>query len=228
MRRCFPCLALSLCLLVLGAPWGAAAPGDAEKLIERVFGQDLPGLERLIGAGIDVNARDSGSGSTALILACSYGFRDMAELLLSGGANPDIQDAMGNTALMAAVQVSREMAELLLCHGADPGIRARDGLTAFTHSIVGVLSGSVALEVPAMLLDRGADVDEAASSGPTAGYTALMMAALNNRRELVHFLIDRGADVNAAAGDGATALALAAKERHRDVIALLEESGARR
>jgi len=203
-------LTMLLCLLLLAAPQATAGPGDAEKLIEKVFSQDLNGLEQLIAAGVDVDARDPNSGSTALMLACNYGFYDMVKILLSAGADPDVADNGGMTALMATVRVSKEMTDLLLKHGADPGIKAQAGVTALTHSILGVLMGSVTTEVPAMLLDRGADVNEAATYGRTAGYTPLMMAARNNDRELARFLIDSGGDVNARAGDGATALTPAA------------------
>lgn len=226
MKKYLFCLAVSLCLLMLAAPITTAAPGDAEKLIEKVFIQDLEGLENLITTGVDVNAQDQSSGSTALMLACSYGFYDMVKLLLSRGADPDIGDSRGITALMAAVRVSKEMTDMLLEHGADPGIRAQDGVTAFTHSISGVLGGAVTTEIPVMLLDRGADVNEAATSGRTVGYTPLMMAARNNNLELVRILIDRGADVNLQAADGATALSLAKKENQGDIVTLLEKSGA--
>jgi ankyrin repeat protein len=204
-----------------------AAPGDAEKLFDKIFYQDLEGLKKLIDEGVDVDAQDPNSGSTALMLACSFGFYEMTELLLSRGADPNISENRGTTALMAAVGVSKEMVDLLLEYNADVSIRNKEGITAFTHSIAGVLSDKVTIEVPTMLLDEGADVNEAATTGRTAGYTPLMMAANNDHRELVSFLIDRGANVNAEAGDGSTALGLATKENYSDIVTLLKENGAK-
>jgi ankyrin repeat protein len=219
---------LAVCLLVLAVPTATAEPGDAEKLIEAVFYQDLEGLREVIDSGVDLDARDPNSGSTALMLASSFGFLDMVELLLSSGADPNIADNRGMTALMAAAQVSQPMMELLLEHEADPGLETNDGVTVLTYSISGVLSGRVGIEVPALLLGLGVDVDDAAATGPTAGYTPLMMAAGNDHLELVEFLIGNGANVDARADDGATALSLAAEENYGEIVALLEKHGAGR
>lgn len=218
---------LAVVVLALGMIRASADPVDAAKLIEAVFAQDLKALEQAIAQGADVNAQDPSSGSTALMLACSYGFHDMAELLLSNGADPDVQDNRGMTALMGAVQASRETTELLLDQGADPSIRQETGLTAFTYSVIGVMRSAVPIDVPARLLDRGADVNEAATSGRATGYTPLMTAARGGHAELVGFLIDRGADAGARAADGSTPLRLARSGGHEDIATLLERHGAR-
>lgn len=204
----------------------SAGAGDAALLIEKVFAQDTRGLAELIDRGVDVNARDDGSGSTALMLACLYGFTDMAGLLIRGGADPNIQANNGMTALMAASQTSVELVELLLEGGADIHIRSADGSGAFTRSIMGVMNGAVGMEVPELLLARGSDVDEELTSGEAAGYTPLMMAAKNNHRESAWFLIQNGADVNRRARNGSTPLSLAREENHGDIVRLLQEHGA--
>ena len=76
-------------------------------------------------------------------------------------------------------------------------------------------------------MSKGADVDESATIGHAAGYTPLMIAARNNRLELVNFLIKNGAKVNAKSKDGSTALSLAAKKGHQDIINVLKSNGAK-
>jgi ankyrin repeat protein len=200
---------------------------DAQALLSRVAYQDLEGLKELIASGVDVNVQNDMQGMTALIMACTYGFTDIAKYLISEGADVNIQDTMyGYTALFGAAYSSQELVEILLANGADIHTKSKEGTTAFTVSVMGVLGESVTTDVASLLLERGADVDEASDTGPAAGYTCLMMVARNANPELVKFLLSKGADINAKAKDGSTALSLAMKENDTEMVALLKANGA--
>ncbi len=54
---------------------------------------------------------------------------DLVKLLLDNGANPNMQDAYGNTPLTFALSMESNFMKLLLDHGADPSIKDNDGLT---------------------------------------------------------------------------------------------------
>ena len=114
---------------------------------------------------------------------------------------------------------------LLVSKGAE--INVKDGTGAFTLCISGIMGGGVSTTLAEFLLSKGANVDETETSGPTAGYTILMMAAGNNKLDLVKFLIKNGANVNAKAKDGATPLSMAMKENDAAMIKLLKDSGAK-
>jgi len=200
---------------------------DGAKLIEYVWSQEFDKAKELVRSGVDVNYQDPSSGSTALMLACGYDFADMAKFLVEHGANVNLQDKQGQTALMIAAYRSVELFNLLLSKGADIKVKDQEGKTAFTHAWVGVLSEEVPLDVVETLLKKGADVNEAPDRGRAEGYTCLMMAARNDRPELVSFLITKGADVNARAKDGKTALALAQEEGHSEGVKLLKAAGAK-
>ena len=60
----------------------------------------------------------------------------------------------------------------------------------------------------------------------TSGYTALLIAARTDARELTSLLLDAGADVNAVAPDGTTSLLVATVRGHADLAILLLERGA--
>jgi ankyrin repeat protein len=55
----------------------------------------------------------------------------VARLLLENGAEPNVQDASGTTALMEAVSSGHnELIEALISHRADPALQDREGHTA--------------------------------------------------------------------------------------------------
>ena len=221
---------LSIVSLLFAGILLALSPGmaqDGAKLIEYVWSQEFDKAKELVNGGVDVNYQDPSSGSTALMLACGYNFADMARFLVEHGADLNRQDNLGQTALMIAAYRSEDLFNFLLSKGADIKVKDWEGKTALTHAWVGVLSEEVPLNVVETLLNKGADVNEAPDGGPAEGYTCLMMAAGNNRPDLLTFLIDKGAEVNARAKDGKTALGLAQEEGHAEVVKLLKAAGAK-
>ena len=204
------------------------AAQDGKDLINAVTNHDLNEVKRLIEAGVDINYLDEESPyvDNALLLACAYNFVDIAMYLTEKGADLSIRTYSGHTALMAAL-ISEDLVDLMISKGADVSAKLEDGTTVFTLSISGVLSERVGLEIAKKFLDLGADVDESCTSGPVAGYTCLMMAALNQRPDIVKFLVENGANVNAKTGDGNTPLSLAEKEDDPEMVALLKELGAK-
>jgi len=200
---------------------------DGSPLTDAVAYQDLDKVKELVNAGEDINFQTEAYGYTALFMACSYNFVDIARHLIENGADVSIKAHDGRTALMGAAVISEELFDLLVAKGADITVKLEDGTSAFTMSIIGVLSEYVGLGNAKKLLDMGADVDEAATSGPTEGYTCLMMAAGNKRPDIAKFLVEEGANVNAKSTDGTTPLSMAEKNDDPEMIALLKELGAK-
>lgn len=200
---------------------------DGSDLINAIMYQDFEKTKELVNKGVDINYQDKSYGSTALILACQYNFVDIAKFLIENGADLNLQANNGYTPLIAAASVSVELTELLLSKGADIKLKIDDGSGALTTSVTGILSGRVTTAVVEMLLEKGADINESATKGAAEGYTVLMMAARNNKPELVKFLVKNGADVNLKAKDGNTALSLAEKEKDEAMVKLLKELGAK-
>ena len=60
-------------------------------------------MARLIAAGADLNAK-TGDGTFALIMSAARGKVEEVYTLLHAGADPNAQDALGRTALIAAEQ----------------------------------------------------------------------------------------------------------------------------
>ena len=69
-----------------------------KKLFDAVENNDIDGVKEALSLGADVNAVDD-YGNTALISACMWGYTNIVELLLEYGADINIKNNKGLTAL---------------------------------------------------------------------------------------------------------------------------------
>ena len=151
--------------------------------------------------------------------AAHLGLTEIVKLLLEKGADVNVEDGDGGTALHRAACMGHEaVARQLLENGADVNARREDNVWTPLREAAG--SGHEA--VVRLLLDRGADVE--AKNG--YGETALIRAAWSGYEAVVRLLLDRGADVEAKEGGGQTALMVAAESGHEVVVRLLKSAGA--
>lgn len=73
---------------------------------------------------------------TALVASIFKGDKKMSEILLQNGANPNIQNAEGITALMFAVQTqNEELVKLLLKYKSNKKLKDKKGKTAFEYAV---------------------------------------------------------------------------------------------
>lgn len=219
---------LLLLFLVIGTTASTLLGGE---LMEKVFINDIEAVKILLATGVDINEQDeeiggAGKGATPLFIACSY-YEEMAKLLISKGADVNITTYGGDSPLMAACFISEELVELLLSKGADIHVKNKDEAGVFDYCIMGIMQGTVSIDLAKRLISEGLNVDDAPNSGMVAGYTPLMIAAGNKQHELVEFLIKNGADVNAKAKDGTTPLSMANRENDVTMVKLLNDFGAK-
>ena len=182
-------------------------------------------VKLLLDDGADVNAERTKDGTTVLMETAEEGHAGIVKLLLENGAEVNSKRKKdGITALMeAADKCHDEIVGMLLDKGADPDSQmTKDGTTALMES-----ADEGCTEVVKLLLERGAEVNAQRTKD---GTTALMEAAEGGRTEIVRLLIDKGADVNMKAvinNFEITALNLAKKERHIDIVEILEKAAAK-
>ncbi len=192
----------------------------------------------LLEAGANPNAALL-SGESPVMTAARTGNPQVVERLLASGADPNASATRGQTALMwAAAQRHSDVVGVLLEHGADVNARSETwsqimaisphsnpanqqdvphgGNTALTFAArVGDLSSA------RMLVNAGADVDDA----DARGVSATVLAIHSGFGDLAEFLLDEGADPNAAAA-GFSALHVAILRRDEQMASSLLALGA--
>ena len=168
----------------------------------------------MIKNGGDVNARDYGD-KTPLITASKNHNINLVTFLIENGANMDLQDIDGKTALHYAVDLCGILG-CLIRNGADVNTRTKyDNCTPLM-----IASKKGLLNVVTFLIVHGAKVDQQDKNGKTALHHAV------HSRDVLSCLIKNGADVNACTNDNCTPLMRASKKGLVNVVTLLIEHGA--
>jgi ankyrin repeat protein len=239
-------LALSCVLLLLASPVFAGTP-----LIDAVKRGDMSLVRTLISQKTDVNAPDA-DGSTALHWAAERDDVVMADALIAAGANVKARTRYSVTPLsLACMKGDAKLVDRLLKAGADPNETSEEGQTALmTASLTGKP------DAVKLLIETGANVNAvepykrqtalmwAASEGNAAtaeiliahgadvhaksktGFTPLLFAVRNDRRDAVDMLLNHSANVNDVAPDGTSALNMAVVNAYFDLAAFLLDRGA--
>lgn len=164
----------------------------------------------LRGASKSVNGKGSG-GATPLLYAVLYGDASRVKQLLDAGADPNIRNDAGASALMWAAG-DLEKARLLVEHGADVNAKSDVGRTPL--QIAAGRFGNA--PVVKLLLDHGAN-PSAKSPSLVGDMTVLAAAAGTGDESVLRMLVDHGADLKAA---GYMALFLAVEARCEKCIEL--------
>ena len=160
---------------------------------------------------------------TPLLLAVVRGSREVVELLLAKGADTEWRDAFGCTALHYAVEVrARDLVTLLLAHGAVVNAGTTRGSTIGATALMGSAHAGD-LEVMKVLLDNGAQIEQADQHG----FTALMVAAGDGQVDAAKLLLERAAKLEAADQEGTTVFMRAAKSGQLEMVKFLFKRGAK-
>lgn len=170
-----------------------------KQLINKVkYRNNTKKLTKLLDAGADVNAENP-IGETALMIAVQCGNTEAVKLLLDAGADPNIQDELGLTALIKAAQGrTTEAVKLLLDRGADPNIKNIENDTALQRAIL-----VDNMETIKLLIEHEANPN---IQRINSGWTALMLAAVRGRTEIMEMFIQAGADPDIKNDEGETAM----------------------
>lgn len=249
-------------LLAAGADVNARDTWRGESALMRAAGEDHPDVvARLARAKADLDLRSKvleypsiredfstmvftavpRGGFTPLMFAAREGAHAAAGALVEAGADLNVTDPDGTTALVIAIiNAHYDVAAMLLDKGANPNLGDSSGMAAL-YAAVDMLhqeplinrplakpSGKLRpMDLITRLLDHGADPNQTLKTpllmrlhnfgdgSLGEGATPLMRAAKVGDAALMKVLLDKGADANRAMKSGTTALMIAASRPGR-------------
>ena len=175
-----------------GANWPDAASGEtpppsadpgATRLMTAIRNDDRRAIDAQLGAGAHVARLRGANGATPLMAAALYGDAALVTRLLAGGADPNVGNSAGATALMWAAPDPDKMRRLLDA-GADPNARSDDRRSPLSIS-AGIVGAVPALK---LLLDYGADATPWRATDPSALREAARVGDADNFRLLLPYV----------------------------------------
>ena len=150
-----------------------------------------------------------------VIEAALGGKADIVKKALAEGYQPDTRDPEGRTALMyAAFNGQTNVVNLLIAAKADVNAQDKAGATALMFAASGPFKETIQI-----LIDHGAKVN---TIDTNEHWTALMWAAAEGQAENVKLLLKYKADPTLKDVDGDTAESFAAKNKHTEVVKILQ------
>lgn len=134
------------------------------------FEGNVDEVKKLAAAGKSING-ESGEVFTPLMWAASEGHEIATLTLMELGANPNVRNSFGHSALMEAARGCHlDVVKLLVAHGADVNARDIKRLGGYTPLMYAAAHGCVGM--CEYLLSHGANIDATDSSGNTAAQIA--------------------------------------------------------
>jgi ankyrin repeat protein len=177
-------------LLKAGANANAAVSTGETALMTAARGGNVGAVQMLLAHGAKANAREGSHGQTALMWAVAHAHSDVVKVLVEAGADINARSEVRTRTVHTGSRYGDR--------GADKGaLRMDQG--GFTPLLFAAREGDI--ESARMLLDAGANVNDAAPNGASA----LAVATLSGHGTFAALLLDKGADP-LAAGAGYTAL----------------------
>ncbi|KAG7328057.1 hypothetical protein KOW79_008001 [Hemibagrus wyckioides] len=223
------------------------------KLLQLVREENKAEVEKMVRLGVPnlINLTEPGEGSGVLHLTSVSNNLDMAEFLLTLGAQPDVQDKRGCTPAILAAELGHDaMLNLLACSQADMKLLDTEGRGVLFYCISPSQRHTRCLQVA---LNSKADVNNVSNVGKpvfllacenasecenicirmleggadpntadqVTGRTALMEAARNGSVVLVRLILQRGGNPNSLDKQQQSAAQLAAAGGFFQVLCVL-------
>ena len=227
LRQTLPALLFLLICFIVRSNTNAQQRAVDKEFLNAVEQRDVARINAALARGANVDAKESINGHFALQFAIDWPDENLVKLLLDKGANVNLADSLGDTALIDAAGGGGpgyvKIVALLLSRGADVHVTNDAAILAAARR--------AEPEVLRMLIEKGALVN--AKDNNQNGETVLMAAASGVSDKKLQMLLAAGADLKATNDHGETALMKAVQLQHNvspenrlPMIELLLKSGA--
>ena len=179
-------------------------------------------IEELVGAGADVNTRNT-EYRAPLHYAAERGNRELVKLLVDAGAEVDAEDWYGTPLHLAVKGGHRETVEFLIKARADVNRRYVQTQSGHSCAPLHLAADSGKVGTAKLLIVNGADLN---GKDKWHGNSVLHYAVRSGHKEMVQLLIAEGADVNATNAMVQTPLDCAPNEEMGTLLRSLGGMGA--
>jgi ankyrin repeat protein/WD40 repeat protein len=182
--------------------------------------------QRLLAQGANINSQTT-RGKSVLNLAVTNDFKLLFDLFIRSGANVNLTDEKGRTALFEAVfdvNARADVISTLIAQGADVNLANADGwspllVMSFSNNST---DEALLLRLVTEFLDAGVNINHKNSNGATAAF----IATEKNKRNLLKILLDKGTEPDTPNSFGWTALMQAINMGNEDLFNLLLSANA--
>lgn len=119
-----------------GLTWnGGAAYAERISLKEKPEYENSAQIQILLQEDVEIDQKSGSRNEIPLMIAARHGNFGIARSLLKAGANVNLRNKYGDTALTAAAwKCHPNEIELFLEHGADPNLKDKKGKTALSYA----------------------------------------------------------------------------------------------
>ncbi len=174
--------------------------------------KDVKILKLLLGAGLDIEAKDTPFGRTPLLKAVHLLDVEGAKFLLQNGSNIEARSNKDEPALHLAIEgfihlryserlrnqdssaILIKLLKLLIENGIDKEARDHKGNTALTHSIT--TFWGCPFSIVKFLIEAGCNVHERYDKKPYGKYSLLALSVYDGKVDCCEALVNAGCDVN--------------------------------
>jgi len=185
---------------------------DLNNIFSAVRRGEIAAVRYFVDQKHDLNILTLNGLESPLHIAVKINHKQIVEVLLTAGANPNLPNSKGRTPLHVAAECGAiELIKLLLAHGGN--LNATDELNLTPLHLCATKSSPDCLDY---LLDKGANINAKDNGSRTALHLAILEGQTANK--CVFRLVERGADMNAKDEEGFTPLMMATWKNRDEVV----------